>query len=137
MIGKLLNNLYLGYLLDFIGIFLIVYIVYVVFINRRRKELEKLKKSNEVVIFIRRYNLNMKKVTYKKLLNELALINSFIIAFNSLIIIYVEHFVWAALFTFVSIVIMIYAVYEILGRTYIKKGYGFKDKKDKGVEDEE
>ena len=58
-------NIILQYLIDFIGIYLIIFIVYRVFINKKREDYEKLKKSSEVRIVINRYHLNMKRLNIK------------------------------------------------------------------------
>ncbi len=115
-------NFYLQCLIDFVGIFLIVYIIYSVFINKRRKELNMLKNSSEVKAVIIRYNLNMNKIKYKNLLNAIAIINSFIIAFTVVIVVNIESLLWAILSGFVTLIILIYSLYEILGLYYRKKG---------------
>ncbi len=117
-------NVYLKMLIDFVGVFLIVMLVYKLFINKRRKEYENLKKSNEVRMIIDKYHLNMKKITYKKLLNTVTITNSFIIAFTSVIIIYIDKLVWGIMIGFVMLMVLSYSLYDLIGRYYKKKEDG-------------
>ena len=53
-----MDNIYkFGY--DFLLMFLLILVIYIVFINRRKKSYFKLKKSDEVKIFMARYNLDI------------------------------------------------------------------------------
>ena len=114
-----MDNIYkFGY--DFLLMFLLILVIYIVFINRRKKSYFKLKKSDEVKIFMARYNLDIKKQNYKKILNAIAIINSFIIAFTSTLVINIEKFIWKILICFIVIFTLIYALYELAGR-YFKK----------------
>ena len=76
-----------------IGIYLVTYLIYVFVINGKRKSFEKLKKNSEVMYIINRYKLDMRKVKYKRLLNTLAVINSFIIACGACIIMNVKSLI--------------------------------------------
>ncbi len=115
-------NIYLQCLIDFIGIFLVILIVYKVFINRKRKDYEALKKSNEVRIIIDRYNLDMKKVKYKNLLNSIAYINSFILSFTTVLVLNINSLIWQIVFGLLTVLVLTYSLYEILGRYYNRKG---------------
>ncbi len=101
---------------DFFFLYLLVFIIYMVFINKRKKNYSKLKKNDELVLFVNRYNIDVEKVGFKKIKKYLALINSFIIAFSSTIIIHVEGLLLKVGVGFVIIMIMIYSLYEIVGR---------------------
>lgn len=108
------------FLKDFVLIFILVLIVYFVFLNKKRKEYSKLKQNDEIKLFIARYNLDMRKTKYKTVLNTLTIINSFIIAFCSTIISYINGIIWALLVGFVLLLVLIYSFYEIVGR-YLKR----------------
>ena len=114
-------NIFLQCLIDFVGIYLIVFIIYKVFINKKRKDYEKLKKSSEVRIIIDRYNLNMKKIKYKNLLNNISFINSFIISFTTVVVMNIKSTLWAIVFGFLSITLLTYSLYEIMGNYYKKR----------------
>ena len=111
------------FLYDFVLIFLIVIIVYFVFINKRRSDYKKLKDGNYVKYFIAKYNLDMRKTNYKTVLKVIALMNSFIIAFASTLILYIDSFIWKIVVCFIVVFILIYALYEIVGR-YMKNKEG-------------
>ena len=106
----------LKFLYDFILIYLIALIVYLVFVNKRRKDYLNLKDGSYVKLFIARYNLDMRKTKYEKVLKIVAYINSFIIAFASTLILYIDSFLWKIVVCFVVVFTLIYALYEIAGR---------------------
>ena len=103
---------------DFILLFLLVFIVISVFLNKKRKNYNVLKDNDYVKNFIIRYNLDMKKTSYRKVLNSLTIINSFIIAFSTIVCLQIESMVWKILITFVVCMALIYSLYEILGRFF-------------------
>ena len=81
----------------------------------------QLKKTDEIRYFILRFDLDMRKTKYKSLLKALTLINSFILAFTTTIVIYIDSVIWSVLISFMVIIIMLYAVYEIVGRYFKRK----------------
>ena len=107
---------FLGCLYDFVFIFLLVFIVYSVFLNKNRKEYKKIKKNDMIKIFIARYNLDMKKTKYETVLRVETIINSFIISFCSVLVINIESMIWGVLVGFAVMMALIYALYEITGR---------------------
>ena len=81
----------------------------------------QLKKTDEIRYFILRFDLDMRKTKYKSLLKALTLMNSFILAFTTTIVIYIDSVIWSVLISFMVIIIMLYAVYEIVGRYFKRK----------------
>lgn len=63
----------------------------------------------------------MRKTKYKSLLKALTLMNSFILAFTTTIVIYIDSVIWSVLISFMVIMIMLYAVYEIVGKYFKRK----------------
>ena len=57
----------LQFLLDFVLLFLLVLIVYLVFVNKKRSDYQSLKDGSYVKLFIARYNLDIRKTSYKKI----------------------------------------------------------------------
>ncbi len=108
-------------LLDFVLIFLLIFIVLSVFINKKRKDYSKLDKNDYVRKFIIRYNLDMKKTSYRKVLNALTIINSFIMSFCTVMILQIESIAWKLIITFAVLMFLIYSLYEITGRYFKKK----------------
>lgn len=113
-------NTALQFLWDFILIFLIVLIVSFVFINKKKKSYSKLKKTDAIKMFIARYNIDVRKISYKKILNVVTLISSFIISFASTLVLYIDSILWAILVCFVVTLLLIYTLFEIAGRTLKK-----------------
>lgn len=111
-----MNNVVLQFLFDFVLLFLLVLIVYVVFVNKRRSDYTKLKDGNYVKAFIARYDLDMRKTKYKTVLMVFSVINSFILAFTSALVLNIESYIWKIVISFIVIFVLIYALYEIAGR---------------------
>ena len=114
------------FLYDFVLLFLLFYIIYTVFLNKRKKEYSKLKKTDTVKMFIARYDLDMRKTEYKKVLKIVSVINSFIVAFTATLVLHIENFWLKVAACFVVIFILIYSLFEIAGR-YLKSKEGKKD----------
>lgn len=106
---------------DFIFIFILLLIVYFTFINKNRKEYDKLPDNSTIKSFIIRYDLDMRKTNYKTLLNVLSITDSFILAFGAVVVINIKSRVLGILIAFAVVIILIYSLYEILGRYFKKK----------------
>ena len=111
---------------DFILLFLLVLIIYLVFVNKRKKNYSKLKKTDYVRAFIVRYNLDVRKTNYKTILTCIGCINSFILAFTATLSLRIDNYLYKILASFVIVFALIYALYESTGRI-LKK---MEDKKD-------
>ena len=108
------------YVLDFMLMFLFIYLFNLFYVNKFKRDFDKLKKTDPIAIFVLRYDLSLKKLNYVYLINILGLINSFIIAFTATIITNIESIVWSIIVCFVVLCILVYSMYEIAGR-YFKK----------------
>ena len=106
---------------DFLLIFALVYIIYSVFFNKKRKDYKDLKKNDEIKFFIRKYDLDMRNTKYKSLLRTLTFINSFIISLETTIVLYIENYIVKIIVCFISSIILLYALYTITGNYYKKK----------------
>ena len=128
VIGKIivLSNI-LEVVLTFLGIYILVYLVYYLFLCRKKKsKKQKGKKefrvTNEMNYLIIKFNLDVKTLDIKSLARGVALINAFIIAFVSTILINLKmQTILRLLIGFVLLFVLIYACYEIYGN-YLKKG---------------
>lgn len=108
------------YINDFMLMFLLVYLFNVFYVNKFKRDYNKLKKNDPIVIFVLRYDLSLKKLNYVYLINILGIINSFIIAFTATIITNIDSIVWSLIVCFVVLCVLVYSLYEIAGR-YFKK----------------
>ncbi len=111
----------LGFFLDLIVIFTIVFLIYTIIFNRKRKTYKDLKKNDEIKLFIARYNLDMRKTEYKKVLKALTIVNSFILSFTTSIVIRIDGFIKSLLIGFLIIMVLIYSLYEITGKYFKRK----------------
>lgn len=68
------------FLIGFIISFIIVYLFYFITVVLQKKRYDKFKQSNQVMYFVRRYNIDINKVNMRKFTNVIALSNSFVIA---------------------------------------------------------
>lgn len=114
----MLKNLY------FFGILLVIFFIFL-FINSRiklkRKKYDKIGDINYLVI---KFRLDKKKINYKILTLINSAINAFIISFTCTVIGLIPiDLVWQLLIGFVILFIMIFLIYEIVGRICVKKGW--------------
>lgn len=110
----------MNYISDFMFLFLFIYLFNLFYINKFKRDFDKLKKNDPIVIFVLRYDLSLKKLNYVYLINILGLINSFIIAFTATIITNIESLIWSIIVCFVVLCVLVYCLYEIAG-SYFKK----------------
>ena len=104
-------------LIEFLGLFIIIFIVYKL-IYKKKKDFSKLKDSDEVRIFVLRYNLDIRKIDYNKLLTVLALINAFIIAFTATIIVRIDSIAWTIIVCLLIVLALIFSLFNIAGRYF-------------------
>ena len=113
----------MNYVLYFGIIFVIVFLGYLLLVNRRKLKKKQYEKIGEINYLIRKFYLNPQKVNYKALVYITSLINALIIALVCVIISLIDvKFIWQMLIGFALLFALIYAFYEILGRILIKKG---------------
>ena len=114
-----MNNVIVRFLIDFAFIFVIVLLVYLLIINRKKKDYGKLKDRDLIKSFIRRYDLDMRKTEYKKVLNIMAINSSFVIAFTSSLVLNIKGTLLKIIVSLVVILILTYTLFEITGK-YLK-----------------
>lgn len=109
-------------LILFILTFLLVFIIYELFIVRKAKKDKRKKKPVEVNYLIARYNIDLQKTNYKRLLNIISIISALDISLVVTIVSIIKSFYLQLLIGFVLIMLLIIISYEILGKIYQKKG---------------
>ena len=117
-------------LVFFCIIFMVVYFVYYFIFDDLLKK-EKYTKISELVILTKKFNLDKKKMNYRKLLNMIAIINAFIISFTITVINLLPDSWFVGLkllLAFVIILILIFSMYMGYGK-YLSKKWGKKDEK--------
>ena len=105
--------------------FLLVFLLYqIIIVNREKKNYKKKDKKEpiEVLYLVRRYRLDLDKISYNQLLQIIALVSSFDIACVVSIIMFFKNF-WLELGVgFLSIFLLIEISYYFVYLFYKKKG---------------
>ena len=102
--------------------FIVVFLIYIIFINKKRKEYKEGKKVTEINYLVKRFNLDLRKIKYKKIKWLVTIINSFIVALVSSIVIIIDSFLLQLLVGFILLILLTYSLYEITGRILKIKG---------------
>jgi len=118
----MLENIYIRclveYLLVFVGVFIINYILFV----RKNKKYNKNKVPLELLYLVRVYGLDIKKINYKKFIWAYSFINTFIITTVYILITYLlDKLLLQIIVGIVLLVLLIIICYGLLGRYYMKK----------------
>ncbi len=107
----------------FLLTFVVVFLIYELILVRKYKKGKSDKRPVEVTYLLNRYNLNLKKVNYKKLLNIVSLVSSFDIAVVVTVMGLTDNFLLEILIGCFLTIILILSSYSIVGKIYKKKGY--------------
>ena len=106
----------------FFGILFILFLLIFNFINRHK--IKNKKNLLEMNYLASRFNLNKRKIDYKKLIKIFNVTNAFIIAFVCTVISVLPlKYIWQLLIGFVLLFIMMYLCYELVGNYCVKKGW--------------
>ena len=118
-----------------ISSFILIYLIYYYGILKRKykkylskkktKKKSDLMNQMEISYLVSKFNLDVNKINFLILIRIIALIDAFIISFTSSFVYYLpfKGIIWKFLIGFVMLFILIYALYEILGRILVKKGW--------------
>src|SRR5699024_4026582 len=109
-------------LILFLLCFLLVLLVYEIFIVRKAKKNKNKKYPMEVKYLINRYHLNMRKVDYPQLLQIIALVSSFDIAFIVSIVMIFDSYLGRILAILILVLPVILVSYYLVGMFYRKRG---------------
>ena len=106
---------------QFLIVFIIVFCINKIFIYFKNKS-RKLKKliSSEILMMIKLYGIDIKKIGIKRIENDTAIINSIIISIDLIIYYNVKDLISSIIIIFVLTFILIAIFYRILARIYIK-----------------
>ena len=108
----------------FLGTFIIIYLFYLfTYVIGKKKKYNKDKVPIELVYLIRKYRLDINKVNYKKLMNQIGLVSAFDIAFTAtFMFMFVKNIYLSIILGAVMIIPLIIISFNILGSIYKKKG---------------
>lgn len=107
----------------FLLTFIVVFLIYELILIRKYKKGNNDKRPVEVTYLLNRYNLDLQKVNYKKLLNIVSFVSSFDIAIVVTVMGLTDNFLLELLIGCFLTIIVILSSYSILGKIYQKKGY--------------
>lgn len=110
------------YLIEFFGAFLLVFLYYRIFTIKKGGKLNKEKLPPELSLFIKMNSINMKKISYSKLLKVLSVFNAFAVALTLLVTEITDKIVLKLLIAIPVGALFLYVFYKLLGLYYKKKG---------------
>ena len=121
-----MNNI-LEFLVDFLIMFVLVFVIYKI-IYRKKTDFSKLGSKDTVREFVLRYDLDVRKINYKKLVNIILLINSFIISFAGAIITRIDSFIWSIIICLAVVLVLMFTLFNIAGKYFKNEEAKFKEK---------
>lgn len=112
-------------LILFLVTFSIAYLFYIIFVvtRKKNKKFNPKKLKMEEIYLISKYNLNMKKINYKKFLLLIYFCNSIIMGLTVVIIGIFDRIFYQLLVAPVILIPLILLTYSLIGNYYVKKGY--------------
>ncbi len=118
-------------LILFVILFIIVFVFDYLFIKRRylkringKKKVKKNKELTEVAYLVGKFKLDKTKLPLNILCFIFSLINAFIIALVSVVVILCNtYYILELIIGFILLIALIYAIYELLGRYLKKRGF--------------
>ncbi len=109
-------------LIIFIITFILIYLVYYLFVIKRKKTLLKWQNGKEMTYLKKIYKIKIKENNLKRIATIIALSNAFIVALTLSIISYLNNFLIQMLVGFIILSGLIILTYHIIGKHYQKKG---------------
>ena len=108
----------------FIGTFVIIYLIYLIYyVFPKNKKYDEDKVPIELGYLIKKYRLDMKKINFRKIMNQIGIISAFDIAFSATFIsIFIDNIYLSVIFGALLIIPLIIITFNILGNIYVKKG---------------
>lgn len=108
-------------MLEFIVIFLIVYLGYYLFSYRKLKKYDRKKSPVNIKYLVLRYNLDIVRLGYKRVFKTLMLSDSFIVAFMFTITRVIDNVYVRLLVSFILIFPLFAGVYHLVAMYYKKE----------------
>ncbi len=113
----------MNFLIFFVLIFIIIYLFYILVLNKYRLKKKKYENMGELNYLVYKFNLDIQKINRKKLLNIIGFVNAFIISFTGAVVSLIPlNYIFQMIIGFIILLILIYICYELLGRKLVKKG---------------
>ncbi len=112
------------YLIYFAIIFGVIFTFYYFLFNRIKIKKGKYNKIGEINYLILKFKLDPQKINYKSTSLMVSILDALIIASTCVIIFLIPvALIWQMVIGFVLLFALIYSVYEIYGRSLVRKGW--------------
>lgn len=121
-----MNELLLLNIISFTIVYIIFLLIYIFIINRKRKDYTNAKKQTEIYYIVNKFKLDMRKTKYNTLKWAVTFINPLIISITFIIVTNIKSYIIGILVGFITLLLLVYSCYEIIGR-YLKKKEGKKN----------
>lgn len=107
----------------FVVSYLIIFLLYSLVINRKKKSYKDATKQMDILYLVNKFKLNTKKTKYNTLKWITNIINPLIISITFIIVTNIKSFILGIMIGFLVIMMLIYSIYEIIGRILKKKEF--------------
>lgn len=117
-----MDDIYLRMLIEFIVVYLVIFLFNYVFIVRKNKRYNKNKVPIELLYLMKLYKLDIKSINYKRFILLSNFINSLIVSLVYVIVFYtLDNLVLQIIIGIVLLILLIVICYGILGNYYVRK----------------
>ena len=110
------------YIVLFITTFVVVFVLYFITVISNKRKLSKFPKSNQALLLINRYQLNIDKNNVRGFAMKIALANSFIIAIVIVAIEFVNNIILKLLIAILIMLPLIIMCYSRIAKSMKKEG---------------
>ena len=107
----------------FVVSYLIIFLLYSLVINRKKKSYKDATKQMDILYLVNKFKLNNKKTKYNTLKWITNIINPLIISITFIIVTNIKSFILGIMIGFLVMMMLIYSIYEIIGRILKKKEF--------------
>lgn len=107
----------------FVVSYLIIFLLYSLVINRKKKSYKDATKQMDILYLVNKFKLNNKKTKYNTLKWITNIINPLIISITFIIVTNIKSFTLGIMIGFLVMMMLIYSIYEIIGRILKKKEF--------------
>ena len=107
----------------FVVSYLIIFLLYSLVINRKKKSYKDATKQMDILYLVNKFKLNTKKTKYNTLKWITNIINPLIISITFIIVTNIKSFILGIMIGFLVMMMLIYSIYEIIGRILKKKDF--------------
>ncbi len=107
----------------FLVSYLIIFLLYSLVINRKKKSYKDATKQMDILYLVNKFKLNTKKTRYNTLKWITNIINPLIISITFIIVTNIKSFILGIMIGFLVMMMLIYSIYEIIGRILKKKEF--------------